>query len=73
MKTKQILSEKDFFQALQCENNTLIQNHHYLYFDFGVYGAKLINAKTNKQKIVNFFRSFDYFSFCACMDEQIFE
>ena len=51
MKTKEILSEKDFFQALQCENNTLIQNHHYLYFDFGVYGAKLINAKTNKQKL----------------------
>ena len=49
MKTKQILSEKDFFQALQCEKNTLIQNHPYLYFDFGVYGAKLINAKTNKQ------------------------
>ena len=73
MKTKEILSEKDFFKALQCEKNTLIQNHPYLYFDFGVYGAKLINAKTNKQKIVNFFRSFDYFSFCACMDKQIFE
>ena len=56
MKTKQILSEKDFFQALQCEKNTLIQNHPYLYFDFGVYGAKLINAKTNKQKNCELFQ-----------------
>jgi hypothetical protein len=74
MKTKQLLTESDFKQA--CDNTTdktIIQNHKHLYFDFGFYGAKLINAKTNEQKIVNFFRTFDYISFCACMDEQIFE
>jgi len=73
MKTKQILSETEFINACESENNTQIQNHKHLYFDFGLYGARLINAKTNKQKVVNFFRSFDYKSFCACMDEQIFE
>ena len=73
MKTKQILSEYQFKKAVESSNETTIQNHSYLYFDFGTYGAKLINAKTGKQKILNFFRSFNYADFCNFMDKQLFE
>ena len=73
MKTKLLISESEYNNICEQTEQTHLQNHAKLYFNFGTYGASLENCQNGTSKHINDFRKLNYYQFCKNMDLLKFE